>query len=394
MISSRRAAFNAAYTDNRYTQYLVKMDDFVGAHVEFRMSETPVFITSSLERKLFTSATEILEQLMTPGYRAISDGSFPPGALAPNEDGHPQFVQVDFAAVYDAEGEPDIKLIELQGFPSIYGMQEAMGFMSIEHYGLDGVRHLARQFHRSSYYAFLREVVFKNHEPEQVILLEVDPWNQKTAADFYVTRDAIGVNVVDITTVEKQGRTLYYRNANGRRIPIKRIYNRAIIDEIERENIPVPFRFTDDLDVEWACHPNWYYRISKYSIPFLDHPAVPKTHFLHELSNIPDNLNDFVLKPLYSFAGTGVVVGPTREEVLNVPKDQKQHYLLQEKVEYAPIVATPSGGTKVEMRVMFLWDTEPVPVMILGRSGRGAMMGVRFNKDLDWVGATAILVEE
>jgi hypothetical protein len=394
MLSLRRADFNAAFTTERYHEYVRKMDDYAGAPVAFRLCETPVFISATLEEKLYASALEILARLFTPEYRRISDASFPPGAMAPNEDEHPQFVQVDFAVVRDAGGDPDIRLIELQGFPSIYGMQEAMGRMSIEHYGLDGVRHLASRFDRTRYYALLRETIFKNCDPEQVILLEVDPWNQKTASDFHVTRKEIGINVVDITAVEKEGRTLFYRDSSGRRIPIRRIYNRAIIDEIERDRIPVPFRFTDDLDVEWACHPNWYFRISKFSIPCLEHPTVPKTHFLDALGDIPGDLERYVLKPLYSFAGTGVIVGPTREDVLGVPVDERRHWLLQEKVEYAPIIDTPSGGTKIELRVMILWDSEPIPVMLLGRSGRGAMMGVRFNKDLDWVGATAVLVED
>jgi hypothetical protein len=393
MIVQRRTSFNAAFTADRYAEYARRMTALVGAEIAFRLCETPVFISEAFEAKLYTTALEILAQLFTPEYRAISERSFPDGAKAPNEDAHPQFAQVDFAVVLDAEGRPDIRLIELQGFPSIYGMQEAMGRMTIEQYGLEGVRHLAWPFSTSSYYSFLSDVVYHGHDPEQVILLEVDPWNQKTASDFHVTRNAIGINVVDITAVRKEGRRLFYRNGQGREIPVRRIYNRAIIDEIEREHIPVPFRFTDDLDVEWACHPNWYFRISKFSIPYLDHPAVPKTVFLDRLRDVPENLDEYVLKPLYSFAGTGVIVSPSRQDVLTVPADQKHLWLLQEKVAYAPIIATPSGGTKVELRVMILWDDEPVPVMLLGRAGRGAMMGVRFNKDLDWVGAAAVLVE-
>jgi len=199
---------------------------------------------------------------------------------------------------------------------------------------------------------------------------------------------------VDIATVEKERRKLFYRNAAGVRTPINRIFNRAIIDEIERKNLTLPFSFTDDLDVEWACHPNWFYRISKHSIPFITHPTVPETHFLHELDGIPDDLENYVLKPLFSFAGSGVLISPTREEIEAVPKKEMQHFLLQRKVEYAPVIETPSGGTKVELRVMILWDERPVAVNILVRTGRGKMMGVDYNKNLDWVGATCCLVED
>lgn len=393
MIPSRREEFNRTSTNERYAGFLQAMDDAVGMHIEFRICETPIFISAAMEQKLFTAASEILDICMSPEYRSISDGAFPPGAIAPNETTHPEFVQVDFALV-EKDGEWDFRLIELQGFPSLYGFQEMLGYTAIEYYGIDGVRHLAPNIPRSHYYDLLRKVVFTHHDPETVVLLEVDPLHQKTRPDFLVTERMIGVQTIDISTVEREERTLFYRNSDGNRVPIRRAYNRAIIDEIERKHVPMTFSFTDDLDVEWVCHPNWFYRISKFSIPYLKHPAVPTTHFLNDLDTIPDNLERFVLKPLYSFAGSGVIVSPTHEDIAAIPHVKRNEFVLQEKIEYAPALQTPSGGTKVELRVMFIWDEKPIPTNILVRTGRGKMMGVDYNKNLDWVGATCCLIED
>ncbi len=393
MIPSRREEFNRTYTTERYDGFLQAMDDAVGMHIEFRICETPIFITAAMERKLFAAASEILDICMSPEYRAISDKAFPPEAIAPNETTHPEFVQVDFALT-EHDGEWDFRLIELQGFPSLYGFQEMLGYTSIKYYGIEGIRHLAPNLPRSHYYDLLRKVVFAHHDPETVVLLEVDPLHQKTRPDFLVTERMIGVQTIDISTVEREERTLFYRNSDGNRVPIRRAYNRAIIDEIERKHIPMTFSFTDDLDVEWVCHPNWFYRISKFSIPYLKHPAVPTTHFLNDLDTIPANLERFVLKPLYSFAGSGVIVSPTHEDIAAIPHMKRNEFVLQEKIEYAPALQTPSGGTKVELRVMFIWDERPIPTNILVRTGRGKMMGVDYNKNFDWVGATCCLIED
>src|SRR6185369_10778795 len=142
--------------------------------------------------------------------------------------------------------------------------------------------------------------VLGGHAPDEVVLLEIDPAHQKTLPDFLLTEKLLGIRTVCITQVEKRGRKLYH---NGR--AIERIYNRVIVDELVRRGIETPFDYRDELDVEWAGHPNWYFRISKFSIPFLKHPSVPRTCFLSD--GVPDDLQNWVLKPLYSFAGLGVV---------------------------------------------------------------------------------------
>jgi len=203
----------------------------------------------------------------------------------------------------------------------------------------------------------------------------------------------LGIKTVDIRNVCKSDRELYWQDGAAK-IPIRRIYNRAIVDELERKGVKAAFDFRDDLDVEWAGHPNWYFRISKFSIPFLKHPTVPRTWFLDQMERVPDDLENFALKPLYSFAGLGVIIGPSRADIDAVPPERRGQYILQERLHFTPVIETPFGATKMEVRIMYIWVDELVPVLTILRTGRGLMMGVDHNKNMEWVGASAGLWRE
>src|SRR3982074_3535764 len=244
-----------------------------------------------------------------------------------------------------------------------------------------------------SYLALLRRAIVAEHDPENVILMEIHPEQQKTLPDFLLTEKMLGIRTVDITAISKEGQRLYYER-DGKRVPIRRIYNRAIVDELERKGTMLAFDWRDDLDVEWAGHPNWYFRISKFSIPYLKHESVPKTWFLDRLDTIPEDLENYALKPLYSFAGLGVVIAPKKEDVQAVPEEKRGQYILQERLHFEPVIETPFGGTKAEVRVMYVWIEELMPVLTIIRMGRGLMMGVDHNKDMEWVGASAGLYPE
>jgi hypothetical protein len=226
-----------------------------------------------------------------------------------------------------------------------------------------------------------------------VILMEIDPAHQKTLPDFLVTEQMLGVRAVDIAAIRKEGSHLYYERG-GKRVPIRRIYNRAIVDELERKDVKLAFDWRDHLDVEWAGHPNWYFRISKFSIPYLKHESVPKTWFLDQLQEIPADLENYALKPLYSFAGLGVIIAPKKEDIAAIPAEKRPYYILQERLNFEPVIETPFGGTKAEVRVMYIWLDKLTPVLTIIRMGRGLMMGVDHNKNMEWVGASAGLYVE
>jgi len=258
-----------------------------------------------------------------------------------------------------------------------------------EVFGLDAnLQYLLGGLDWESYRKLLRRAIVGDHDPQDVILMEIDPLHQKTLPDFLVTEKLLGVPTVSITDIQKRGRELFYEKS-GQKRQIKRIYNRAIVDELIRKKIKLNFVFTDDLDVDWAGHPNWYFRISKFSLPLLNHISVPKTWFLDRLERSPDDLENYVLKPLFSFAGLGVIINPSKQDMAAIPADRRSQYILQQKMNFEPLIETPHGLTKAELRIMYIWLEELQPVMVIVRMGRGLMMGVDHNKNMEWVGSSA-----
>jgi hypothetical protein len=303
------------------------------------------------------------------------------------------FLQVDFGLVRNADGELEPKLVELQAFPSLYGYQPVLARQYVESYGLSSSLGIyLGGYDHDRYLQLMRELIVGGHDPENVILLEIHPEGQKTLCDFLITERELGIAIVDILKLKKRGRRMFYEKA-GREIEVRRIYNRCIVDELERKDIALPFDLREPLDVEWAGHPNWYYRISKFSIPFLKHKCVPETWSLDQNSIVPRDNQNYVLKPLYSFAGTGIKFDPTQAEVNAIPAEQRPNYILQQRMRFEPVIKTPHGMTQAEIRIMYVWPEggELTPVLPLLRMGRGIMMGVDHNRNLEWVGGSAAL---
>jgi hypothetical protein len=395
MIPSLRRQFNENFAPEKYQTFLRRIDDACGTHVQFRLSETPCFFPKELIDRMASDGATLIRQLVdNPEYRAKSEEAVPAEFKVPNEAAHPMFVQVDFGLVRDAGGDLHPKLVELQAFPSLYGYQGPLAQAYIDVFGLEqfsggpGLKYFLSGLDADSYRDLLRRAIVAGHDPENVILMEIAPEEQKTLPDFLLTEKMLGIRTVDITAIKKDGSRLYYERS-GKRVPIRRIYNRAIVDELERKGVKLGFDWRDDLDVEWAGHPNWYFRISKFSIPYLKHDSVPKTWFLDQLKEIPDDLQNYALKPLYSFAGLGVVIAPTNEDIAAIPAEKRPFYILQERMHFEPVIETPLGGTKGEVRVMYIWLDKLIPVLTIIRMGRGLMMGVDHNKNMEWVGASA-----
>ena len=397
MIPSHRHAFNASFTQDKYDRLRREMTARCGMDVPFALCETPCFFPAALVERLGEDGKALIRQLVdNPEYRARSEASIPARFRVPNEAPHPMFVQVDFGLVREnarnAAGELQPKLVELQAFPSLYAYQPVLSQAYIDVFNLDpNLGYFLNGLDAQAYKRLLGDAIVAGHDPAHVVLMEIHPEEQKTRPDFLLTEKLLGIRTVCITKIRKQGKQLFYEE-NGKQVPIKRIYNRAIVDELERKGIKPPFDFRDDLDVEWAGHPNWYFRMSKYSIPYLKHPSVPRTWFLDQLEEVPPDLENFVLKPLYSFAGLGVVIAPSRKDIDAIPAAKRGEYILQERMNFTPVVETPYGATKVELRIMYIWLDELRPVLTIVRMGRGLMMGVDQNKGMAWVGSSAALI--
>jgi len=389
LIASRRLEFNRNWTPERLARFRAILESQFGEAPPFRHSETVCFFPEALLDRAARFGLEMMQELLGPSYEEVSRAAIPEAYRVPNEASNPLFVQADFGL----DEKLELKLVEIQGFPSLYAYQPVMVDAYREAFALDpALKTFPDSITPDLYWTLLRTAIVGERNPENVILLEIDPAHQKTRHDFLVTEQKLGIKAVDIRDLRKAGNRLFYPR-DGKLIPVHRIYNRTIIDELERRGIALPFDLRDDLDVEWAGHPNWFFRLSKFSLPFLKHPAVPRTTFLSDAGRI-EQPSRLVLKPLYSFAGVGVIVGPSQEQIDAIPPDRRKDYILQERVNFQPVIDTPFGMTKVEIRIMYIWTSAGLRhVNTIIRMGRGAQMGVDFNRDYEWVGASAAFVE-
>jgi hypothetical protein len=400
MLQPYRDHFNAHFTPAQYADLITRLNQATRTTIDFTIAETPCFFPRSLMDELAATGAQLTHQLLdNPDYLRASGQTLPDQYRVPNQDPHPNFMTVDFGLIRNPDGTLSPKLVELQAFPSIFGYQDLLSRQYIETYNLDPSLewHLGG-LNRETYWQLLRKVILGNHAPENVILLEIDPTHQKTLPDFHIHEDNLGIATVDITSLIKHGTRLFYLR-DGREIPIHRIYNRTIVDELQRKSIHLPFDYRDDLDVEWAGHPNWYFRISKFALPYLNHPSVPTAVFLDDwfaqrnIDTLPEDRAQLLLKPLYSFAGKGIQFNPTDADLAAIPPADRHLYLLQQRVNFSPVIQTPHGPTQAEVRILYLWPDGCAlqPAIGLVRLGRGLMMGVDHNRNQQWVGSSAAL---
>lgn len=393
MVPEIRKKYNAEFTQEKYKAFVKDLNTTFPFPIEFRIAETPIFIGKEFKSEILNAVEVITSYLMSEEYKKISLNAIPKGMEVPGDPGYPAMMAVDFAICKDENGVLIPKLIELQGFSSLFFYELLQNYMFRKHFDIDERYGGLLNIHKpDEYLDILKKVIIGDSKPENVILLEIEPENQKTRIDFECCNSYIGVKPVCLSNIIKDGKDLYYLN-DGRRTGIKRIYNRVIFDELERrKDLEFSFSFQDELNVDWIPHPNWFYRISKYSLPFLKNKYVPETKFLSDIKKYPDDLENYVLKPLFSFAGVGVVFDVTKE-VLDGIKD-RSNFILQKKISYEPVIETPDQPAKAELRLLFLHDNgKPYLVNNLVRLSKGKMMGVDFNKEKTWVGSSLAYFE-
>lgn len=395
MVTSLRKAFNAAFTQQQYQSFLTDLYSKHPGAIEFRVAETPIFVDKVFTQKMFDVCEHIIDFVCDPRFKQLTERAIPRNEFVQNETTHSQMIAFDFGICINDEGELEPQLIEMQGFPTLFAFQVYYPEVLEKHFSIPGTyTPYLSGYTKETYIAMLKKLLLNGHDPENVILLEIKPDEQKTRVDFYCTEDYTGVKPVCISALKAEGRQLFYIN-NGKKTQVKRIYNRIIFDDLKsRTDLGDIVDITQDWDVEWVPHPNWFYRISKFTLPFIYHPYVPKTFFLNEVTQIPADLENYVLKPLFSFAGQGVIIDVTRPDLENI-KDP-QNWILQRKVKYADIIQTPDIPAKAEIRMMYVWpdgDKRPHPAINLARLSKGKMIGVRYNAEKEWVGGSVCYFE-
>jgi hypothetical protein len=392
-----RTAYNATYSVARFARYAEALVTSLGCDVGFRLAETPVFFERELAARCATAASEIVAQLAAPERRDVLERSVPERFARDDGSALPQFAVVDFAIARAPDGTLEPQLVELQGFPSLLAFEVLQSDAWLaELANVPGIeRDLVPWFgglDRDAFLALLRAAIVGDADPAETVLIDREPAAQKTHCDFAATERLFGVPACDPRELYVRGRRVYRRDAEGRERRVARLYNRVVGDDLLSENGVLPFDLGADLEVTWAPHPRWFWAWSKAALPYLDHPAAPRTQLLSELAEIPRDLDErYVLKPLFSFAGSGVNVRPSRADVDAIAADERDRWCLQEKIDYAPALTAPDGDVKIEIRVMLLRpDDAPelVPATNLCRLSRGEMIGVDYNRDRTWVGSS------
>lgn len=390
-----RENFNASFTKEKYESYMEEVEGLHPGALEFRVAETPIFVNKDFKNKMLAACEDIIDVLVAPNFKELTERSIPQAFKVPNENDHAEFIVFDFGICENAKGEIEPQLIEMQGFPTLYAFQAAHSEITAKYANLpDNYSPYLNGYDKEKYLADFKDIVLGAEQPENVILLEVLPELQKTRIDFYCTQKVLGIEIVCLSKLYAEDDDLYY-DKNGVKTLVKRIYNRVIFDDVEQQQ---DFTYSIDLEkkynVTWVPHPNWFYRISKFTLPFIQNQYVPETFFLNEMMQ-PVNLEEYVLKPLFSFAGMGVVIDVTQQDVDKIT--DPENWILQKKVNYKAIIATPDEYAKAEIRLFYFWKdgwARPKAVHNLARLSKGKMIGTRYNKDKEWVGGTVAFFEE
>ena len=391
-----RDNFNKNFTEERYSSYMNNIDAVSPGALDFRIAETPIFIPKEFTKKMLDACEDIIDIIVAPNFKALTERSIPDDVKVPGDEEHAECMVFDFGICENAAGQYEPQLIEMQGFPTLYAFQAFQSEIATAYAELPAnYSSYLNGYSKESYIQLLKDIIIGQDNLNEVILLEIYPDQQKTRIDFDATKHLIGVKTVCLTKLKADGKTLYYEKENGEKQIVKRIYNRLIFDDLQQQkNLTDLIDLKKEYDVKWIPHPNWFYRISKFTLPFIDNPYVPETFFLNEIT-MPVNLDDYVLKPLFSFAGMGVVIDVTQHDIDNIT--DPENWILQKKVKYAPIILTPDEPAKAEIRLFYFWEDEwerPIAVHNLARLSKGKMIGTRYNKDKTWVGGTIAFFEK
>ncbi len=399
MIETIRKKYNNNFSKEKYDQYVASLESDIAQNaLVFKIAETPVFVDKIFTNKILDTCETIVDIIISPNFIANSEKAIPLNLKVPNENDKCEFIVFDFGICENEHGELEPQLIEMQGFPTLFAFQYFQDIKMKNHFEIpDNFSVFLNGLESDTYLEKLKNIILGKHAPENVILLEILPQEQKTRIDFYNTQSLVGIKPVCLSEIIEENNNLFYIN-DGIKTPIHRIYNRIIFDDLQQQSLELQEKgkiLFKNLNVEWLPHPNWFYRISKYTLPFIHHPYVPKTYFLNEVKELPADLENYVLKPLFSFAGQGVIIDLVADDITKI--NDPENWILQKKVNYAEVIETPDSNAKAEIRIFYFWEDgaeRPIATCNLARLSKGKMIGVRYNQNKEWVGSSLAYFEK
>ncbi|MCI5120979.1 MAG: hypothetical protein D3908_07300, partial [Candidatus Electrothrix sp. AUS4] len=222
--------------------------------------------------------------------------------------------------------------------------------------------------------------ILGGEQGDPVVLTDRRVQEQKTNFEFYATQKELGlaVDIVDAEDFYEQDRGLYYRDASGEPVQIRRLYSRinlpdALFLEQYPEGSSWQFRFdTAYEDLLLVNHPIKQLVISKRLATALDHPLNPVCYDLAEVGTAFRQgilaYDDYVWKHKWGAAGHRLYLAPS-EEVLDSLADVQEEYIAQRKVDYTTFITDDGQEKIVELRFMTARHNEQVITVPMARIG-------------------------
>ena len=352
MIPALRHDFNTRFRPETFRTLLHSLDAIARTHVAFPVAETPCFFPASMLDEMSRIGIDLTLQLVNdPDYLARSLAAIPEAWRAADQNAHPHFLTADFGLVREHSGRLAPRLVEMQAFPSVFGFQWAVSEAYRSAFSLDpSLRYLLGGLDESQFWKLLARTIVAGHDPETVVLIDVDPANQKTLPDFHITADRLGIRIVDIAALEvldpsrdsptqldrvsataitaasfpfaastiapsstsssagkspSSSTTASPSTLNGPAIPTG--ISTSASSPSPSSTIP-PFR-----------PPSSSTTGSESSAPASKSARGPKES---PRDRLPADRDRLILKPLYSFAGQGILFAPTDDQLAAIPPAQ------------------------------------------------------------------------
>ncbi|MBS1656310.1 MAG: hypothetical protein JSU05_15765, partial [Bacteroidetes bacterium] len=123
MIPGVRQSFNQQFTKEKYAAYLQELNSVYPGAIEFRISETAVFIPKTFTKKIIDACESIVDIITDPDFKKLTEKAIPEKLKVPGENDHSHFIAFDFGICINQSGEYEPQLIEMQGFPSLFAWE-------------------------------------------------------------------------------------------------------------------------------------------------------------------------------------------------------------------------------------------------------------------------------
>ena len=201
MVLQLREEFNKNFTEKKYEEFLEDLNSKHPGDIVFRVAETPIFVPKDFTNKMIGACETIVDFIKDPGFKKLTERAIPAGENVPGENDHSHFIAFDFGICENGKGELGATVNRDAGIPYSSSRSRLIIPQVLEkHFDIpENFSDYLNGYNVDTYVQFLKEIILGNHDPENVILLELKPHEQKTRIDFYCTQDYLHIPIVCLT---------------------------------------------------------------------------------------------------------------------------------------------------------------------------------------------------